>query len=51
MKCKYRETRFIAQGDEGMWGKEWYCGLTGEICDEICPEEAKKEMEKDNEVQ
>lgn len=40
--CEYAEWINIAQGDEGCWGKECICTLTGEVCDQQCifePEE------------
>ena len=30
--CKHETMEIIAQGDEGCWGKETFCLLTGEMC-------------------
>ena len=32
LKCQYEEWKHIAQGDEGLWGKECFCQKDGDIC-------------------
>ena len=50
--CEHEYVDYIAQGDEGLWGKDYFCSITRRYCmgEKLCNEcggpEARKEEAK-----